>query len=323
MPEGEGRTENLEVRETAPERLDVYLARHLSLSRSRAAALIEEGCVTVDGRTPRKSDVVQPGQRITVAIPSPQPATATAEPIPLDIRYEDEALLVVNKPTGMVVHPAPGHLTGTLVNALLHAVSDLSGIGGVLRPGIVHRLDRDTSGLILVAKTEHAQRKLSDAFKHRQIRRRYVTMTWGHLPQQSLTVDAPIGRHPKDRKRMAVVPLGRRAVTRLRVRESWLAAELLEVRLETGRTHQIRVHLAHIGHPVVGDRVYGAGWERGMSGPGHRWALELASRIPRQFLHAWELVFPHPTTGLEVRCRAPLAHDLIPALEWARSHAAS
>lgn len=320
MAEARGRRERIEVFESTGERLDVFLARRLSLSRSRVAALIAEGRITVDGRAPRKSHVVQPGQRIEVVIPPPGPAVARPEALPLDIRYEDEALLVVNKPAGMVVHPAPGHAAGTLVNALLHGVKDLSGIGGVLRPGIVHRLDRDTSGLILVAKTDAAHRALGEALRRRQIRRRYVAMTWGHLPESPLTIDAPIGRHPRDRKRMAVVPEGRHAATRVRVRERWLAAELLEVRLETGRTHQIRVHLAHVGHPVVGDAVYGAGWERGMSGAGRRWALELARRVPRQFLHAWELEFPHPLTGEAIRCRAPLAPDLAAALAWARAH---
>lgn len=280
--------------------------------------LIDQGRVTVDGSVPRKSDSVQQGQRISVTVPPPEPASALPEPIPLDIRYEDDALLVVNKPAGMVVHPAPGHYAGTLVNALLHAVRDLSGIGGVLRPGIVHRLDRDTSGLLLVAKSDAAHQALTESLRARRIRRRYVAATWGHLAQSPLTIDAPIGRHVRDRKRMAVMTAGRRSVTRVRVRERFVAAELLDIILETGRTHQIRVHLAHIGHPVVGDTLYGAGWSRGMSGAGQTWASAFARRVPRQFLHAWELVFPHPVTGETMRCRAPLPDDLAAALAWAR-----
>lgn len=318
-PEGERRT--LVVEGGEGERVDAWLAGRMELSRTRIARLIADGRVRVDGETPRKSDRVEAGQRIEVRIPAPEPMEAVAQDLPLEVLYEDRWLLVVNKAAGMVVHPAPGHPRGTLVNALLHHVDDLSGIGGTLRPGIVHRLDKDTSGALVVAKEDRTHRELSEALKRREVKRRYAAISWGHLPDSPVTVDAPVGRDPGNRKKMAVVEEGRRAVTRIRVRESWPAAELLDVSLETGRTHQIRVHLAHLGHPVVGDETYGAGWGKGMSGPIRGWARELMRRVPRQFLHARELVFRHPRTGEEMRCRAPLPRDLSEPLEWARAHA--
>jgi len=225
---------------------------------------------------------------------------------------------VVDKSSGLVVHPAAGHRTGTLVNALLHQVRDLSGIGGVLRPGIVHRLDKDTSGLLLVAKNDDAHRALSDELKRRQIRRAYLAAAWGHLPSETASVDAPIGRHPTDRKKMAVVAGGRPARTHFRRLERWRAADLLRAELDTGRTHQIRVHLLHLGHPVVGDATYAPGREKGVSGPERNWASALAKRVPRQFLHATELRFTHPRTGEEMRFDSPLPPDLAAAAEWAR-----
>jgi len=233
--------------------------------------------------------------------------------------FEDDALLVVNKAVGLVVHPAPGHRTGTLVNALLYHVQDLSGIGGKLRPGIVHRLDRDTSGLMLVAKGDDAHVALSDAIRRREVRRIYRVISWGHLAESPVTVDAPLGRDPKDRKRMAVVGDGRRAITRLRVRERWEAAEYLDVSLGTGRTHQIRVHLAHLGHPVVGDSVYGAGWGRGMSGVARPWARELERKAGRQLLHSSELWFQHPISGQEMHISAPPPTDMASIVSWARA----
>jgi 23S rRNA pseudouridine1911/1915/1917 synthase len=314
---GPGRTD-LVVAEGEEARLDVLVADRLGISRSRAARLIEEGRVMLNGAEPRKRDRPVAGDRITVEVPPPEPSPLQPEDIPLDIVYEDSDLLVVNKPAGMVVHPAPGHRSGTLVNALLHRVQDLSGIGGVLRPGIVHRLDRDTSGLMLVAKHDDAHRALSAALKARRIRREYLAACWGHLAEDRMTVDAPIGRHRRDRKRMAVVEGGRRARTRFRRLERWEAADLLRVRLETGRTHQIRVHLLHLGHPVVGDPIYAAGRERGFSGDARLWARELARRTPRLFLHATELRFEHPTDGRSLRFRAPLPDDLAGVAAWAR-----
>jgi 23S rRNA pseudouridine1911/1915/1917 synthase len=243
---------------------------------------------------------------------------ALAQDLPIRVVYEDEHLLVVDKDAGMVVHPAPGHPEGTLVNALLHHVDDLSGIGGALRPGIVHRLDKDTSGLMVVAKGDDAHRILSEALQRREVRRRYLAAAWGHLAETEVTVDAPIGRDPRNRQRMGVVEGGRPARTHFRVRERWPAAELLDVALETGRTHQIRVHLAHLGHPVVGDEVYGPGWEKGMGGSNRAWAQALARRVPRQFLHACRLSFDHPATGEEMTFESPLPPDLAAAAEWAR-----
>ncbi|MEX0856171.1 MAG: RluA family pseudouridine synthase [Gemmatimonadota bacterium] len=297
-------------------RLDAWLASRLELSRTRVARLVEEGSILLNGAIPRKSEVVTEGDRIEVDVPSPRAAVALPEAIPLEIVYEDSHLLVVNKAAGMVVHPAPGHPTGTMVNALLHHVTDLAGIGGTLRPGIVHRLDRDTSGLLVVAKDDPTHQALSLALKARKIRRLYVTATWGHLSEGHLRVDAPIGRDPRHRHKMAVVEGGRRAVTRVRVRERWPAAELLDVALETGRTHQIRVHLAHVGHPVVGDVTYGAGWHRGMGGPDGGWARELARKVPRQFLHAAKLAFDHPATGKRMTFQAEIPSDLANAVAW-------
>ncbi len=304
--------------ESVGERVDAWIADRVKLSRTRIAKLIGADRVRVDGAVPKKSDPVEAGQRIVVRVPPPEPLSTEAQDLPVDVVYEDEALLVVNKRAGMVVHPAPGHPKGTLVNALLHHVDDLSGIGGKLRPGIVHRLDKDTSGLLVVAKRDDAHRALSDALRRREVRRLYRAASWGHLSESPTRVDAPVGRDPRDRKRMAVVEDGRRAVTRARVRERWIAAELLDVKLQTGRTHQIRVHLAHIGHPVVADEVYGAGWEKGMSGPGRPWARELARRVPRQFLHAAALGFTHPLTGEEMRFEAPLPPELAEPADWAR-----
>ncbi len=300
------------------ERLDRLLSRRLELSRNRIQQLVSEGRVWVDDQECRKAHRVSPGERIRVEVPPPRPLSDRPQDLPLDVVYEDEDLLVVNKAAGMVVHPARGHPDGTLVNALLHHVGDLPGIGGRLRPGIVHRLDRDTSGLLVVAKTEEAHHGLSEALRARTVRRLYRTVTWGHLPREELTVDAPIGRDPSERTRMAVVEGGRRAITRVRVRERWPAAELLDVALGTGRTHQIRVHLRHLGHPVVGDGVYGPGWERGMGGEARRWAQELARRVPRQFLHAATLAFSHPRSGERLRFQAPLPPDLAGVVAWVR-----
>lgn len=300
------------------DRLDRFLADRTGMSRSRIVALIREGRVWVDARPGKKSEGLSPGQVVEVEVPPPEPLEALPQDIPLDVVYEDEALLVVNKGAGMVVHPAPGHPDGTLVNALLFRVKDLSGIGGKLRPGIVHRLDRDTSGLMVVAKGDDAHVALSNAIRRREVRRVYRAVAWGHLAESPVTVDAPIGRDPGNRKRMAVVKGGRRAVTRLRVRERWRMAELLDVSLKTGRTHQIRVHLAHLGHPVVGDGVYGSGRARGMSGPARGWARELERRARRQLLHASALAFRHPLTGKEMLFRVPVPGDFEAVIGWAR-----
>lgn len=308
----------------AGERLDRAVSRRFELSRTRVQKLLEAGEIQVTGQGApdagrlRKAEPLQAGWRVTVEVPAPTPVQMEPEDLPLSLVYEDEHLAVVDKAAGMVVHPAPGHRSGTLVNALLHHLDGLSGVGGRLRPGIVHRLDRDTSGLLVVAKNDAAHLGLSNALRRREVKRRYLAASWGHLDDGLHTVDRPIGRDPRDRKRMAVVDDGRRAVTHFKVRERWRAAELLALQLQTGRTHQIRVHLAHVGHPVVGDDRYGAGWERGMGGAARTWARELARRVPRQFLHAAELVFEHPVTGERLRFRAPLPDDLASAAAWAR-----
>ncbi len=304
--------------EGAGSRLDSWVAARTGISRSRAARLVLEGRVLVNGAARRKSEPVSEGDTVEVGLPEPRPSTLAAEPIPLNVVYEDDYLLVVDKAAGMVVHPAPGHRSGTLVNALLHHLGKLPPTGGDRRPGIVHRLDRDTSGLLVVARDVGTHSALSEALRARRIRRIYLAASWGHLPMRHMRVDAPVGRDAKDRKRMAVRASGRRAVTRIRVRESWTAAELLDVALETGRTHQIRVHLSHIGHPVVGDAAYGPGRERGMDGPARGWARELARRCPRQFLHAARLGFDHPVTGEPMRFRSPLPPDLRAVAAWAR-----
>jgi 23S rRNA pseudouridine1911/1915/1917 synthase len=294
------------------------MARRLGFSRSRCAGLIKDGHVTLDNRDAKKSETVDEGQVVAVRVPPPAPLEVLAQAIPLDIVFEDEHFLVVNKPPGLVVHPAPGHPNGTLVNALLHHVKDLSGIGGKLRPGIVHRLDRDTSGLLVVAKGDEAHIALSNAIRKREVRRVYRAVAWGRIPESPMTVDQPVGRDPRDRKKMAVVEGGRRALTRLRVREQWAAAQYLDVSLGTGRTHQIRVHLSHLGHPVVGDAVYGANWSKGMSGPNRPWAQELERRAPRQLLHASNLRFAHPATGQEMRFVAEIPPDMAEVVQWAR-----
>jgi 23S rRNA pseudouridine1911/1915/1917 synthase len=313
-------TRRLIVETGAGSRLDTWLATRLTeLSRSRAAQLLADGHVVVNGVIARKSLRVNAGDVIDVVLPRAVAATILPEAIPLVIVHEDADLLVVDKPAGLVVHPAPGHSAGTLVNALLHHITDLSGIGGVLRPGIVHRLDRDTSGLMIVAKNDETHRRLSAALKRREVRRIYLAAAWGHLPQDTMDVDAPIARSRTDRKRMAVVPDGRPARTRLLRLSRWRAADLLQAELETGRTHQIRVHLAHIGHAVVGDATYGAQAVRGMSGPDRKWALELARQVTRQFLHAAQLRFHHPRDGSAMHFESPLPPDLSGPAAWAES----
>ncbi len=299
-------------------RLDSFVTDRLGLSRTRVQRLLATGRIKVDGQAAKKSDRVGPGMRIEVTVPPPEPVDMVPEDLPVDIVYEDDDVVVVDKAAGMVVHPAPGNRTGTLVNALLWRLPDLAGVGGRLRPGVVHRLDRDTSGLLVVAKSDPAHRGLTEALRKRRVRRIYLAAAWGRLPEPLMTIEAPIGRDRKDRKRMAVVQEGRSALTRVRVRERWRRADLLDVSLETGRTHQIRVHLAHVGHPVVGDAVYGSGWERGMGGPERSWAMELARRTPRQFLHAAELAFEHPRSGERMRFTSALPADLAAVAAWAR-----
>lgn len=279
--------------EEGGERLDVFVARLEGIpSRAFAQRLIDEGHVTVNGKPPGKAGVkLRAGDVVDVVLPPPEPSELVPEAIPLDIVYEDPHLLVVNKPVGLVVHPAPGHASGTLVNALLHRYPDLPGIGGVRRPGIVHRLDKETSGLLVVAKTMEALTGLVREMKARRISRKYRAIVAGVVEADRGTIDAPIGRHPVKRQQMAVVDGGRPARTHFRVLERFADATYLSAELVTGRTHQIRVHMAFIGHPVLGDQRYGPQ-------AAHRYSHGHA-------LHAAELSFVHPITGEALHFQAP------------------
>ncbi|MCL7956707.1 MAG: RluA family pseudouridine synthase [marine benthic group bacterium] len=308
----------LEVETDVPERLDAWLSERLKLSRSKVASLVSEGRVRIGTDPIRKSYRPRAGDRIAVDLPAPSSITLVAEPIPVPIVFEDEVLVVVDKPSGLVVHPAPGHPSGTLVNALLACTGSLSTVGLPFRPGIVHRLDRDTSGLMVVAKDDSAHRSLAADIAARRVGRGYLAMSWGHLTQERVSVDRPVGRHPRHRKKMAVVESGRRAITHVRRLEQFAAADLLALRLQTGRTHQIRVHLLDLGHPIVGDPVYGSGWERGITGAGGRWASELARRSDRLFLHSARLSFDHPVSGERLSFNSNLPEPLSSALSWAR-----
>jgi len=318
----EERRQRLTVDAATDERLDRWLADRLELSRSRVAGLIESGRVLVDGEPASKSDRPPEGAGIEVRIPAPAPIEPDPEDLPLEIVYEDDALAVVEKPAGMVVHPAPGHRSGTMVNALLARLDTISHVGAPLRPGIVHRLDRDTSGLLVVAKTDEAHRALSRDLARHRVRRGYLAAAWGHLDVDQDTIDLPLGRDPRDRKRRAVVEDGRRAVTHVKRLERWVSADLVALRLETGRTHQIRVHLKAVGHPVVGDPLYAPGWERGFVGAGGHWAEALARRVGRMFLHAARLSFRHPVTGETMTFTSELPDPLGEAVTWARETSA-
>jgi 23S rRNA pseudouridine1911/1915/1917 synthase len=285
-------------------RLDLVVAESLDLSRNQAATLIADGHVLVDGRREKASYKPRSGEQITVQIPEQRGRPVEAEDIPIDVVFEDDDVLVVNKAAGMVVHPAPGNWSGTLVNALKGRGGPLSEGAEEGREGIVHRLDKETSGLLLVAKTDRAHRQLGAALQARQITRRYAALSWGHLAEDRTTIEKPIARDPRDRKRMAIVSSGRQARTDLTRLARFDSTDLLRAHLFTGRTHQIRVHLASIGHPVVGDDTYGGG--------GGRKLVNLPPR--RHFLHAAWLVFRHPVTGRTSDLRAPLPQDLYKAL---------
>jgi len=284
------------------ERIDVFLARGGTLSRSALARLLQNGNVLVNGKPVSKNYRLSGGEEITVNISEPVPSEAKAEDIPLDILYEDSHLLVINKPRGLVVHPGAGNLTGTLVNALInHCGDELSGIGGVTRPGIVHRLDKDTSGLMLAAKNDFAHNALCAALQKREINRVYVCMVRGLPKPENGVIDAPIGRHPTKRVRMAVVPNGRTARTFYKVLEAYAGHSLVECTLDTGRTHQIRVHMAHIGHPILGDSLYGPG---GLAGKALRGGSGGVPPVSGQMLQAYKLSFKHPVTGEDMRFEA-------------------
>jgi 23S rRNA pseudouridine1911/1915/1917 synthase len=306
------------------ERLDRFLTRQLPMhSRAYLQQLIEQGQITVDGRVAKSGYRLRAGDHIRVTLPLPKPSGVLPEPIPLDVLYEDMHLLVVNKPAGMVVHPSPGNVSGTLVNALLAHCPQLSGIGGVERPGIVHRLDKDTSGAIVVAKDDPTHRGLAQQFADRQVKKVYLAIVRGDIQEVEGVIDAAVGRHPVHRQKMSThTHVGREAVTEFRVLERFGLYTLVELRPRTGRTHQIRVHMAALGHPLLGDPTYGR-YRTGLTPP------PLAQRLAwfrRQALHAWMLGFKHPATGEQIECCAPLPDDLERVLAilrreaWASEH---
>jgi len=311
------------------QRLDAWLAGAVpDLSRSRAKALIAGGSVAIGGATieePKRP--VKPGDRVTLDLPPPVPAEPAGEAIPLDVVYEDDALIVIDKPPGLVVHPAAGNHTGTLVNALIaHCGASLSGIGGVMRPGIVHRLDKDTSGLLVVAKTDRAHKGLADQFADHgrtgPLERGYMALAWGVPDRGEGTIALPLGRSMRNREKIEVKRRegGREAITHYRVAATYgpagrpPVATMVECRLETGRTHQIRVHLAAIGHPVIGDRTYGAGFATKVALLPEP-ARSLAAGFPRQALHAYLLGFEHPVTGEEMHFESPIPADIAELVE--------
>ena len=316
IPESE--SEDPRLFGAAGTRLDVFLAVETGLSRSRIVKLAEDGFVTLNGLPAKKNAKLEPGDEIELALPETEDIEAEPQNIPLDVVFEDGDLIVVSKPAGMVVHPAPGHADGTLVNALLyHCGSSLSGIGGVSRPGIVHRIDRDTSGLICAAKNDAAHLALSEQLKDHTMHREYRMIVTGGLREDSGTVDAPIGRHPADRKKMAVIrsadKRARDAVTHWRVLERFPTSGFTyaEAVLETGRTHQIRVHMAYIGHPLMGDLLYGGGHTA--------FEKHNASLLDGQMLHAAALILRHPRTGEEMRFESPLPDNFEAVLSKLRA----
>ena len=297
-------------------RLDRFAADGAELTRSTLAKLIDDRCLLVNGKEASKNYRLRLGDTVEIFLPEPEPCEAIPQNIPLDVLYEDDDLIVINKPVGMVVHPAPGNPDGTLVNALLfHCGNSLSGVGGVIRPGIVHRIDKDTSGLLVVAKHDEAHLKLAEQLKGHHIRRTYYAIAIGNLKEESGTVNAPIGRHPIDRKRMAVIRNGdlrsREAVTHWQVlargEGDGQCFTLLRCELETGRTHQIRVHLSSIGHPLLGDPIYG--------GANTKFEAHHKSLINGQCLHAGELTFAHPKTGETVHFTAPMPEEMARIIE--------
>jgi 23S rRNA pseudouridine1911/1915/1917 synthase len=297
------------------DRLDIWLSEQLvDLSRSRIQKLIEDGNVELNGLVCRaKKTKVHSGDRLSLSIPPAQTLDLQPEPIPLEILYEDDHLVVINKPAGLVVHPSPGHESGTLVNALLHHCKNLAGIGGVQRPGIVHRLDKDTTGAIVVAKTDFAHQHLQAQIKAKTARREYLGVVYGSFPNDSGVIDLPIARHPLDRQKMTVVPIekgGRNAVTHWQVMERLGNYNLIHFRLETGRTHQIRVHSSYLGHPIVGDPIYSSNRSVGVN-------------LSGQALHAWKLTLQHPISGEWIEAVAPVPNEFTKLLEVLRHRVGS
>jgi len=305
------------------ERLDRFLADQLALSRTQAGRLIADKRVSARGKALRASAVLERGAEVTVEFAPEAAPPRTYAPAHADLRfvYEDEHLAVLDKPAGLVVHPGPGHWNDTLVNVLVGRGTELSAGSTTGRPGIVHRLDRDTSGLLLVAKSDLAHRRLAGAIERRQVKRVYAALVWGHLRKSPVDIEAPIARHPKERKRMTVAQGGRHAVTHAAVVARFAHADLLRVRLGTGRTHQIRVHLAHVGCPIVGDREYTFGGSRRVTPSARVEAERLEGLAPRQLLHAAALSFAHPISGVMVSLMSEWPEDLRPALAEAAADA--
>jgi 23S rRNA pseudouridine1911/1915/1917 synthase len=293
----------------AGSRLDQLLARQLDFSRARLQRWLKAGLVLVNGRARPPSYKVRAGDAICVAVPPPTPSPLVPESIPLEIVYEDRDLLVIQKPPGLVTHPGAGHRTGTLLNALLHHCPELQEIGDVSRPGLVHRLDKDTSGLLVVAKTDLAHRGLVSQFQKHEVKKKYLALVWGRLPEAQGRIAREIGRHPQERHKMSVhARRGKEAVTLWRVRQEFPGPlTLVELAIETGRTHQIRVHMTSLGHPVLGDATYGGGATRLKAAPPA--LLGLRPLVKRQMLHAWQLRFTHPRSGEEVGWEAALPED--------------
>ena len=289
--------------EVSESRLDQYLAGlDTGMTRSQLSRLIVEGQAWVNGRPAKPSSKVRAGDSVSLSVPPPRPTGVVAQDIPVTVVYQDESVVVIDKPAGLAVHPGPGHPDMTLVNALLAMCPDIQGIGGEIRPGIVHRLDKDTSGLMMVAKTHQAHNDLSAQIKARQVTKGYLALVEGSLKSTEGKVDAPVGRHPRRRTRMAVVVGGKEARTNYKVRQELRGHSLVELYLETGRTHQIRVHMAHLGHPLVGDTTYG----------------HASHLVDRHFLHAFHLGFKHPITGEPLDFKIDLPPDLTPAIDALR-----
>lgn len=315
------------VEQDSDVRLDRYLAEHadLELSRTKVQKLIDQNHVLVNGAPPNKKQSLAAGDKIEITIPPPEPSLVTPEDIYLEVVFEDDHLAVIDKPAGMVTHPGAGNRTGTLVNAMLHRFGNLAESSASDRPGIVHRLDKNTSGLLIIAKTDKAYGELQKLLEQREIKRTYHAIVWGHLTDSAGTIDLPLGRSKRDRKKMAVVATkGRAAVTHFKLLERFRSYSYLELQLETGRTHQIRVHLSHLGHPVFGDPEYGGRDKsiRGLFSPERPLAKQLLGMLPRQALHAIRLEFEHPITNEKIKLDSELPNDYRSVLEILRSEGA-
>lgn len=290
--------------EDGGERIDKYLSQKISLSRSQIQDLIDKGLIKVNEKEVKNSYKVKVGDKIEVIIPPPEETEIKPQDIPIEIVYEDDDIVIINKPKGMVVHPAHGHYNDTLVNALLYRIKDLSGIGGEIRPGIVHRLDKDTTGLLIIAKNDISHQRLSEQLKNRTLKRTYWAICEGEIPWEEKRIEAPLGRHPIDRKRMAIVPYGKLAITNFKVLERFKGYTLISADLETGRTHQIRVHISNLGFPILGDEVYGR--------------IDKRFGVRGQLLHAKKISFIHPTKNVPMEFEIDLPEEFKRVLSFLR-----